>query len=86
MSESGYVYGRGGSSSGGMRGQRWTNWRNVTGANGESRGQVRYNGRRVEYSTAGSQGTSYGNLMRTAAARSTANNVTRRVNNRINRR
>lgn len=84
MSESGYVYGRGGG--GTARGQRWTNWRNVTGANGESRGQVRYNGRRVEYSTAGSQGASYGNLTRTASARSVANNVTRRVNNRINRR
>ncbi len=84
MSEPGYVYGRG--SGGTARGQRWTNWRDVTGRNGESRGQVRYNGRKVEYRNSPSQGASYGNTMRTAAARSVSNDVTRRVNNRINRR
>lgn len=84
MSEAGYTYGRGGA--GVARGQRWTNWRDVTGRNGENRGQVRYNGRRVEYQRGGATGSTYGGRMQTAAARSVSNNTTNRVNNRLNRR
>lgn len=84
MSEAGYTYGRGGA--GVARGQRWTNWRQVTGANGENRGLVRYNGRKVEYQRGGATGSTYGGSMQTAAARSRANDVTSRVNRQINRR
>lgn len=84
MSESGYVYGKGGE--GVARGQRWTEWKTVTGRNGENRGQVRYNGRRVEYRRGEATGSTYGGRMQTSAARSVSNNITTRVNNQLNRR
>lgn len=60
-------------------------WRQVSRANGTSAGQTRQRGRNIEYRGPGEGGT-YGGYMQTAAARSAANNVTQRVNNRLNRR
>lgn len=68
------------------KGYRYTTWRQVTRSNGTSAGESRQRGRRIEYRNNGAQGGTYGGYMQTLAARTRANNVTQRVNNRLNRR
>lgn len=68
------------------RGYRYTSWGQVTRSNGTSAGETRQRGRRIEYRNNGAQGGTYGGYMQTLAARTRANNVTQRVNNRLNRR
>lgn len=67
-------------------GYRYTTWRQVTRSNGTSAGELRQRGKRIEYRNNGAQGSTYGGYMQTLAARTRANNVTQRINNRLNRR
>lgn len=67
-------------------GYRYTSWRQVTRGNGTSAGQTRQRGKNIEYRNTGAQGGTYGGYMQTLAARTRANNVTQRVNSRLNRR
>ena len=67
------------------KGYRYTGWRAVTRGDGSSAGETRYRGKNIEYRNNGSQGGSYGGSMQTLAARTSANNITARVNRRLNR-
>lgn len=65
------------------KGYRYTGWRAVTTGSGRRAGETRQRGRNIEYRNNGAEGTTYGGAMRTLAARSSANNVTERVNRRL---
>lgn len=68
------------------RGYRYSQWRAVTNrTTGLRAGERRERGRNVEYRNTGAQGATYGGTMRTLAARTTANNVTERVNRKLRR-
>ena len=67
------------------KGYRYSQWRAVTTSTGRSAGETRQRGRRIEYRNNGAQGITYGGAMQTLAARTSANNVTERVNRRLRR-